>query len=293
MKQHRVSRLAVLCLTLTTTIVSCSKADYLDGSQPAPSETSTGSFVDGDAIATAMSTNALAATSVTTSTSSLPPFVLPYALSVNWNNRSNGDYTLAQATADMGPASYWQGTGAQSQAYTGTLRTTLLRNALATGGVQSKVDIPDATMYRLSFDMLFANDFDFSLGGKAGFGLLIGDGNSGTTSGTNGNGGSVRLAWAKNAAGNIVLKPNVYHKDQVAADGDDFGKQYPATGSIAKNTWYKVAMSVTSNSGTTKNGSLLVTINGVVVINEPMRWTTNDAKRFVSNFVLDATRGGT
>lgn len=294
MKAHHISRLAVLCLALGTAISSCSKKDLLDNGTSGSLSTAP---ISADPLAmaaatTTTTTNTMVAESVATSATSLPAFTLPYTLSVNWNNRTNGDYTQPQVASDFGPTAYWQGTTAQSQVSNGTFRATLLKNMLSSGGVQSKIDIPDATMYRLNFDMMFAPDFDFSEGGKSGFGLLIGDGNSDGTPGTNGNGGSFRLTWGKSGSA-VVLRPNVYHKDQANTWGDDFGKVFPAGGaSIQKGVWYKVSMSVISNSGSLNNGTVQLTINGSTVLNQSIRWTSNDAKRFVSNICLDAYRTG-
>ncbi|RYY96418.1 MAG: hypothetical protein EOO11_13520, partial [Chitinophagaceae bacterium] len=291
MKQHRLPGLAVLCLALSSTIISCQKEDLSANNAPATEASSPDGVgsIDVPDSDIAMAT-ALASTTATSTTNTA--FALPYTLSVNWNGKQNGGYVLPQSTSDFRQVAYWQGTSAQSQTYNGMLRATLLKNTLSSGGVFSKIDIPDASYYRVSFDMQFAPDFDFSRGGKAGFGLLIGNGNMGGVSGADGNGGSFRLAWEKNAAGNIVLRPDVYYKDQPASFGNSFGKQFPATGSLKKGTWYKVVMTVKSNKGTAANGVVQLVVNGSIVLNQAIRWTTNDAKRFINNVCFENFRGG-
>ncbi|WP_207896564.1 polysaccharide lyase, partial [Flaviaesturariibacter flavus] len=124
------------------------------------------------------------------------------------------------------------------------------------------------------------------------FGLLVGDGNTGGDPGWDGLGGSIRLGWEKNAAGNIVLRPDVYYKDQPGSFGNNFGKQFPATGSLQKGTWYKVTMVVKSNTGSNTDGSVQLLINGTTVLDQAIRWTTNDAKRLVNTICFETFRGG-
>ncbi|RYE01322.1 MAG: hypothetical protein EOP50_02200 [Sphingobacteriales bacterium] len=287
MKQRHVSGLAVLCLALSTTVISCSKEDLTGNLNNAATENT--DYAAG-LVAASMSSSTLATTSTTSGTITTA-FALPYSLSVNWNAAANGSYLLTQATKDFSRVAYWQGTSSQSN--NGTLRTTLLRNALQSGGVLSRIDIPDASYYRLTYDIMFASDFDFSNGGKVGFGMLIGDGQTGSQTGTDGNGGSFRLGWGKSSTGAIVLKPNVYYKDQTNTGGNDLGKMYPSNGtSLQKNTWYKVNMVVKSNTGTSTNGLIQLTVNGVSVLNQSIRWTTNDAKRFVNNVCFETFRSG-
>ncbi|RYY66280.1 MAG: hypothetical protein EOO12_04690, partial [Chitinophagaceae bacterium] len=154
MKQHRVSSMAVLCLALSSTIISCQKEDLT--SPTATSTPGTGTIDTGtEPLAAGMTaTNSLATTSTTTPNSA---FSLPYYRTINWDGRSNGNFGLTEAKVDLGPTAYWKVTSAsQSQTYNKMLQTTLLKNTLTAGSVMSKVDIPDAPTYSISYDMQFA-----------------------------------------------------------------------------------------------------------------------------------------
>lgn len=215
-----------------------------------------------------------------------------YNLNVNWNNITDGGYGYARAQADFKNVVFW-GNEQKSQISGGKLRTTLLKNSLHEGGVISRVDVPDASEYQLEFDMMFDQNFDFSWGGKVGFGFLIGEGYTGGVPGTNGNGGSFRIMWYKNtSAGRVFLKPYVYYKDQPGTYGNDFGKTYPATGSIAKGVWHNVQMYVKSNSGSNADGRIRLVINGTTIMDQAIRWTTNDMQRLVKNICFETFRGG-
>jgi hypothetical protein len=45
--------------------------------------------------------------------------------------------------------------------------------------VIANIDISDGSAYELDYDVRFHSQFDFSRGGKIGFGFLVGDGNTG------------------------------------------------------------------------------------------------------------------
>jgi hypothetical protein len=53
--------------------------------------------------------------------------------------------------------------------------------------------------------------------------------------------------------------------------------------SIQKGQWYKVHMYIKSNTGSNHDGHVQIKINDEVVIDQDMRWTTNDSKRFINN----------
>ena len=54
-------------------------------------------------------------------------------------------------------------------------------------------------------------------------------------------------------------------------------------GSIEKNKLYRVHMYVKSNTAANVNGYVQVKINGTTLIDQSIRWTTNDSKRLISN----------
>jgi hypothetical protein len=214
-------------------------------------------------------------------------------LIVNWDAYTNASYGLTQATKDFGLVSYWNAYNTQTS--NGMLKETLQANVVGpTGGAMSLVDVPDAATYQLNFDMMFDPNFDFSWGGKVGFGLFLGEGNTGGDPAWDGNGGSLRLMWYKNTSTSpVILKPYVYYKDQPGQYGDDFGKTYPSNGSsIQKGVWYHVQMYAKSNTGSNTDGRVTVIINGTTVIDQAIRWTTNDLQRMIKNVCFENFRGG-
>jgi hypothetical protein len=242
------------------------------------------------AAASTTSSNTEAPSATETPTNSGPSYSTMYTKSVNFNNRANGWYYLSQAAQDMGTVSYWNAYA--SSTYNTQLKVVLQAGVVGpTGGAMSKIDVPDATAYQLNYDLMFDNNFDFSYGGKVGFGLFIGNGYTGGVPGWDGNGGSARLMWYK-SNGRVYLKPYVYYRDQPGNYGNDFGKTYPATGNIAKGVWHHVQMFVKSNTGSNTDGRLQILINGTTVIDQAIRWTTNDLKRLINNVCFENFRGG-
>lgn len=226
-------------------------------------------------------------------------------LSLNWENRTNGStYTSSQASSDFGNVSGWQ----DSRAYitngkdnTNGLRIVLLPNQLsAAGGMVTNVDINDGAAYELDFDVKFHSQFNFDRGGKIGFGFSVGDGNTGGDPGWDGNGGSLRLMWySPNASGSsqpnpnrVFFQPYVYHKDQPTQYGDTYTQRYPATGALQKGVWYHVHMYIKSNTGSSTNGRAQIIINGTTILDNAIRWTTNDSKRLINNLTFHTFRGG-
>ncbi|RYY96232.1 MAG: hypothetical protein EOO11_13970, partial [Chitinophagaceae bacterium] len=67
MKQHRVSSLAVLCLALSSTIISCQKEDLSANNAPATEAPATAGSIEVPDSGVAMAT-ALASTTTTTTT---------------------------------------------------------------------------------------------------------------------------------------------------------------------------------------------------------------------------------
>ncbi|WP_346317800.1 polysaccharide lyase [Chitinophaga sp. YIM B06452] len=213
------------------------------------------------------------------------------SFSENWNSYTHGtQYSQSQAEADFGNISGWN--AGRSMISNGNLRITLEPNALSgAGGVVSNIDVSDGSEYQVSFTIRFHSAFDWSRGGKLGFGLLIGDGNTGGDPGWDGNGGSFRLMWYNNN-GRIYFHPYVYHRDQAGNYGDNFGVSYPSSGSLAKSQTYNVTLYAKSNTGSNTNGRARLIINGTTVLDRAMRWTTNDSKRLIRNISFHTFRGG-
>ncbi|UCJ09152.1 hypothetical protein KTO58_08195 [Chitinophaga pendula] len=216
---------------------------------------------------------------------------IPSSLSINWNNYATGAYSSGNAASDFGNAGGWN----QSRSYIsdGTLRVTLLKNALSgAGGLISNIDVSDGTEYELDYDVRFHSQFDWSRGGKVGFGFSIGEGNTGGDPGWDGNGGTLRMMWYQTDAGRVFFQPYIYHKDQPGQYGDTFGKSYPSSGSITKGTTYHVHVYIKSNTGSNRDGRAQIIINGTTVLDTAIRWTTNDAQRLIKNMTFHTFRGG-
>lgn len=212
-------------------------------------------------------------------------------ISANWNSYADGTWTSAEAAADFGNVSGWN----ESRTWIsgGTSRIKLLANALSgAGGVVANIDISDGTAYELDYDVRFHSQFDFSRGGKIGFGFLVGEGNTGGDPGWDGNGGSLRLMWYQTDAGRVFFQPYVYHKDQPGEFGNTFGKSYPSSGSLNKGQWYHVHMYIKSNTGSNTDGRVQIIIDGTYVLDQNIRWTTNDANRLIRNLSFHTFRGG-
>lgn len=211
--------------------------------------------------------------------------------SVNWNAHSNGTYTRSAAATDFGNVSgAWQ----ESRAYisNGTCRITLLKNALSSAsGMIVRFDVSDGTNYEMDWKVKFHSQFDWSKGGKLGFGFLIGDGNTGGDAAWDGNGGSLRMMWY-NTGSRVFLQPYVYYKDQPGTYGDSFGKSYPSSGSLQKGTWYNVHMWAQMNTGSNEDGWVEIKVNGVNMLRQNIRWVTNNSKRAVREVSFHTFRGG-
>lgn len=153
-----------------------------------------------------------------------------YAKSVNWNNRANGDYTETMAKADFGPVSGWDSDVTRISSK--TLKITLKKNLVASdSGISAKMALPNGTSYELSFDVKFDSNFDWSRGGKVGFGFGVGNGNTGCVVPIDGAGGSLRIMWYNDDKANrVYFRPYIYHLDMPGPCGSNFNKTYPTSG---------------------------------------------------------------
>lgn len=211
---------------------------------------------------------------------------------VNWNNRTDGSYSASEASADFGN---YRGTWQESRAYnsSGTCRVTLLKNSLSGAcGLIVNIDVSDGTSYEMDWQVKFHSAFDWSRGGKLGFGFHIGDGNTGCDRADDGNGGTLRVMWYQTDAGRVFLQPYVYYKDMPSTCGNSFGKSYPSSGSLSKGTWYNVHLWVQLNTGSNTDGWVEMKVNGTNVLRQQIRWVTNDSKRMVKEITFHTFRGG-
>jgi hypothetical protein len=281
LKSNRLTAIACF-LMINGLLASCTKT--LEKGNPhntTPTTTTT----------TTETSTAPTTTTTTTTTTSGTTNVL-YNAFIDWNSRLDGTYSISQATTDYkSPVNGWS--DARMNISGGKLRTTLTRNVVGPdGGLVSWIDAPDASQYQLQFDIMFDSQFDFSAGGKVGYGFLIGDGNTGGDPGWDGNGGSARIMWYKGWDGRVYFQPYIYYKDQPGQYGNDFGKTYPATGSIQRGTWYNVKMFFKANTGSNTDGRIQLVINGTTVLDQAIRWTTNDLKRLANRVTFETFRGG-
>jgi hypothetical protein len=261
-------------LLLMGSVVSCTKATVTPSAIAASS----------------INPNEVSAGTTSTSSSS-GSGVASYSPSAKWKNRADGIYTIAQATQDYNsPVNGWADTRMSMSA--GKLRTTLTKNVVGPeGGLVSWIDVPDGSEYQIQYDMMFGSGFDFSAGGKVGFGFLLGAGYTGGESTTDGNGGSARIMWY-HENNRTYLKPYLYYRDQPGTYGDDFGKTFPASGNIQAGQWYNVKMYIKSNTGSNTNGRIQIVINGITLLDKSIRWTTNDLNRLVNRITFETFRGG-
>lgn len=212
--------------------------------------------------------------------------------SENWDALTHGTtYTTSQAVNSFGNVTGWN----ESRTYisNGTCRIALQPNALSgAGGVVANVDISDGSAYEVDYDVRFHSQFDWSRGGKLGFGFSIGEGNTGGDPGWDGNGGSARIMWYQTDAGRVFFQPYLYFKDQSGQYGETFGKSYPSTGSLNKGQTYHIHLYVKSNTGSSTNGHVQLVIDGTVVLDRDIRWTTNDNQRLIKGLTFHTFRGG-
>ena len=154
-----------------------------------------------------------------------------YEKSINWDNYADQqEYTNAMARSDFGSVTGWKNSRAMISK--GTLRIKMERNALSgAGGLISNTRIPAGSEYELDFDVRFHSQFDWSRGGKVGFGLGIGNRNTGCNLPTDGGGGTLRLMWYNNTcAKRVYFQPYIYHYGMSGPCGSNFGKSYPSSG---------------------------------------------------------------
>lgn len=213
-------------------------------------------------------------------------------ISVNWDNWTNGDnYNVAMAIADFGDINnFTQVEQARTLISLSRLRVTLLKNEYgAAGGVITNSYVGESDGFELNYKVKFHSTFDFKTKGVIGWGFNIGDGAAGVD---DGEGGTFRLMWDKDANGNFYLKPYIYYADQPGTSGHDFGVRYPATGSIVGSVWYEVKMVFKANTKLDRNGRAELYINGTQVLNTPIRWTYDDAKRKVNQLLFANYRSG-
>ncbi|UEG52578.1 hypothetical protein LLH06_16605 [Mucilaginibacter daejeonensis] len=208
---------------------------------------------------------------------------------------AHGDGTYSQSTAEADMGQLASGTWKNADIYSEQCRIRIPANTLSNGNIVN-IDVSDGTEYELTFRVRFGPNFDWSRGGKVGFGFHIGNGFTGCNKADDGTGGTARLMWynpngtkTDNSNDAPYFRPYVYYKDMPENCGNNFGKQ---SKTLSKNTWYTVKIRVKSNTGTSTNGSVLYQIDGVTLLSQTLRWTTDDNFRKIKNITFHTFRGG-
>lgn len=215
---------------------------------------------------------------------------------------ADGAYSRTTAQNDLGDIiGGWQSQNVDI--FSNQLRIKIPANSISSQPAPSgsgnivQIDVPDGSEYEVTFRIRFGPNFQWSRGGKAGFGFLIGDGNTGCNKADAGNGGSARLMWynatnQKDDTGtdNAYFRPYVYYKDMPSNCGDPFGKQ---SVKLSKNTWYTVKIRVKSNTGSNFDGQVFYSVDGATLLSKnDIRWTTNTSKRLIREITFHTFRGG-
>lgn len=230
---------------------------------------------------------------------------------LTWDNEPNlSSYSVTKAKNDFGEAlTGWDPNNASINS--NTLRVKLLANKISSdGGMIANLDFPNrVSICTLKFRVKFNANFQWGKGGKVGFGLRIGQGYTGGSDSlarVNGDGASVRLMWVKNSetGDRPKLRPYLYYKDMPAGSyGDELDAFYPksSTSGLAIDTWYDVEIIVKTNTGSNRNGTLIIKIKNssgtteTVVNRNDFRYTsvsTSDPDRLIKTLSFHTFRGG-
>jgi hypothetical protein len=181
------------------------------------------------------------------------------------------------------------------------LKITLPPEAGSDNGMECRIDVTDNAKYELSFDIKFQLGFDFSKGGKLGFGFAIGDGVSGgrNTEATIDNlGGSFRVMW-RTDKGVPYLHPYVYYKDMLVQFGTDF--ESSRYNNIVADQYYRIRLTINVNTSPTLPngyGKMEVSANGgatyaTVWEKKDIRWSGGGvADLKVKTLYFSTFRGG-
>jgi hypothetical protein len=182
-----------------------------------------------------------------------------------------------------------------------SLKITLPATAGTENGMECRIDAADNAKYELSFDVKFQSGFDFSKGGKLGFGFAIGAGVSGgrNTEATIDNlGGSFRVMW-RTDNGVPYFHPYIYYKDMQAQFGTDFeSSKYK---NIVADKYYRIRLTINVNTSpalANGYGKMEVSANGgaaytTVWEKNDIRWSGGEvADLKVKTLYFSTFRGG-
>ena len=153
-------------------------------------------------------------------------------------------------------------------------------------GLCKPIGISKSTVgHRLSYDVKFNSNFDWSRGGK-----IPGLAGDKTLAGCNtGDGWSYRVMWRQDGR----ITPYIYHKDRPTNCGDYFG--YANSGSMyfPKGQWTTIRLVVKMNTGNNNDGEATLYVNGIQYFRKTtIKFATTSAERNVSKILAHCYRGG-
>lgn len=217
---------------------------------------------------------------------------------------NNGIYTREKAIADFGKIEgSWEEVNAEIVNETAKIRIpketqSNTQNSPNGTGHGCNIDIPDGSAYELSYRIKFDPKFQWSRGGKCGFGFVIGKGLSGCSSNNLGVGASARIMWYNptnqrddKGTDTPYFQPYLYFADKQEDCGSNFGKKSIM---LKKDTWYKVYIKIKSNTSSNNDGQILIQVDGITLLSkDDVRWTTTDTpNRLITKISWNTFRGG-
>lgn len=214
--------------------------------------------------------------------------------SADFNQYPSGEqYSAEDASADFGDVSGWD--SARMMISDGRLRAKMDANKIGgAGGTLAYINLDPGTEFEMEYTVNFHSQFDWSRGGKVGWGFAFGDGAGGCTK-ADGDGASMRLMWYTDDGGRTFFRPYLYYKTMPGTCGDDFGLSYPPAssyGGLQRKTDYVIYMYVRSNTGSKRDGWAVIKVDGVTLIDRAVQWTDNEAKSMVRTVLFQTFRGG-
>lgn len=217
--------------------------------------------------------------------------VLGKTCSVDFDRWPYGRYSSEAASADFGDVSGWDAD--RTIISGGRLRGELEPEKIGgAGGTLARINVVRGTEYEMQYTVNFHSQFQWSRGGKLGWGFGLGNGAGGCTK-ADGDGASLRLMWYTDDNARTYFRPYLYYAAMPGRCGDSFGLRYPSMEeSLKVSTNYVIYMYVRSNTGHNKDGWAVIKVNGVTLLDTPVQWTDNNAKRSITNLVFHNYRGG-
>ncbi|SHG90552.1 polysaccharide lyase [Flagellimonas flava] len=218
-------------------------------------------------------------------------------------NKSDQTYTNSMATSDFGSIGGWSSGEAGAYIRANALRITLKKNKVGSGsGMNSTVNVSDGTEYEVEFKVKFNSGFEWSRGGKMGWGFSIGNGVTGCNGddARAGQGGSVRCIWYApdmskgDNNGTAYFRPGVYSRGMPDDCAENFGAKWPSSSSLQTGVWYTVKIYYKQNtSNSSQNGKLKMWVNGNKFLDKSnMWWSDNSNNRKVEKLLFNTFRGG-